>query len=223
MEKRITPAERYDLSKFFPFWDELAGVHQKALTCCPVFTYDDGEKILIPASERNGYLLVLRGGIRVYISSEGGQEFTLYRVKAGGFCGILPVDGPGIPNIEADGSCALIHVTKTILQPILSYLPRTSDFFLGCLGDNMQSVLTNIENTFFGTLKSSVARLILENCPEDSCTVKITHEQIANHIGTTREVVSREVEGFRDMGLITAGRGRITVIDKAGLESMAHP
>jgi CRP/FNR family transcriptional regulator len=223
MEKRITPAERYDLSKFFPFWDELAGVHQKALTCCPVFTYDDGEKILIPASERNGYLLVLRGGIRVYISSEGGREFTLYRVKAGGFCGILPVDGPGIPNIEADGSCALIHVTKTILQPILSYLPRTSDFFLGCLGDNMQSVLTNIENTFFGTLKSSVARLILENCPEDSCTVKITTSRLQIISAPPGRSSAARSKASATWGLITAGRGRITVIDRAGLESMAHP
>ena len=61
------------------------------------------------------------------------------------------------------------------------------------------------------------------NCPADSDTVRVTHEQLANHIGTTREVVSREIEGFRDMGLIAAGRGRITILDRAGLQSLTCP
>jgi predicted transcriptional regulator len=46
----------------------------------------------------------------------------------------------------------------------------------------------------------------------------VTHEQIANHFGTTREVVSREIEGFRNQGLISTGRGRITVLDRKGLD-----
>lgn len=223
MKKRKPTAEKFDLSVYIPFWNELAGVHQKALASCPVDYYDDGEKILIAAAERSGFLLVLRGGMRVYISSEGGREFTLYRVAAGGFCSLLPVDGPGKPNIEADGACAVVHITEGVIQPILSYLPQSSRFFLGCMGGNMQSVLANIEQTFFGTLKTSVARLILENCPGGTDVVRITHEQLANHIGTTREVVSREIEGFRDLGLIAAGRGRITILDKAGLEAVAHP
>lgn len=186
-------------------------------------SYSGGEKILLSISERRGFLLVLKGALRVYISSEGGREFTLYKVSQGGLCSLLPVDGAGIPNIVADGSTVVAHITDEIMRQVMSYLPSTTDFFIGCMSSNLQSVLLNIEHTFFGTLKSSVARLILENCPADSDTVRVTHEQLANHIGTTREVVSREIEGFRDMGLIAAGRGRITILDRAGLQSLTCP
>ena len=206
---------------FLPFWEDLSAIHKRALGSCQVSNYSSGEKILISPTERNGFLLVLRGGICVYISSEGGREFTLYRVSAGGMCTLLPVDGPGIPTVEADGSCALVHFPAALLQPILTYLPDTLDFFLGRTADNLQSVLSNIEYSFFGTLRSSVARLILENCPADSNAVRITHEQLVNHIGTTREVVSREIESFRDLGLISAGRGVITIIDRDGLRGIS--
>lgn len=223
MEKRKSPAERFDLPSYIPFWDELAGIQKSALLSRPVGSFSSGEKILLPLNARSGFLLVLKGALRVYISSEGGRELTLYRVHAGGLCSLIPVDGAGTPNIVADGETAVIHITMTIIMQILSYLPSAADYYLSCTSWNVQSILENIEHTFFGTLKSSIARLILECCPVEGDTVRITHEQLANHIGTTREVVSREIEGFRDLGLICAGRGRITILDRAGLESLTSP
>lgn len=223
MEKRRSAAEQFDLSAFLPFWDELAGAQKAALSNRPVVAFSDGEKILLPLAERTGFLLVLKGALRVYISSEGGREFTLYKVPAGGMCSILPIDGAGMPNIVADGPTAVVHITTAIILQILAYLPAVSDYYLACMSGNLQSVLENIEHSFFGTLKSSVARLILENCPAGGDTVKVTHEQLANHIGTTREVVSREIEGFHELGLIAAGRGKITILDRAGLQSLTCP
>ena len=49
----------------------------------------------------------------------------------------------------------------------------------------------------------------------------ITHEDIANHLGTTREVVSREINYLRRMGLIKPGRGRITLLNRVGLQTLA--
>ena len=57
--------------------------------------------------------------------------------------------------------------------------------------------------------------------PEDGFA-RITHEEISHHLGTTREVISRELEGMRQMGLLQTGRGKIYVLDRAALEGMAN-
>ena len=57
--------------------------------------------------------------------------------------------------------------------------------------------------------------------PEDGFA-RITHEEISHHLGTTREVISRELEGMRQMGLLQTGRGKIYVLDRSALESMAN-
>ena len=63
-----------------------------------------------------------------------------------------------------------------------------------------------------------VARIILEQAErEKGDSIHITHEQIANHLGTTREVVSREVEQLRCAGIIFTARGRIGILDRARL------
>ena len=133
MEKRRSAAEQFDLSAFLPFWDELAGAQKAALSNRPVGAFSDGEKILLPLAERTGFLLVLKGALRVYISSEGGREFTLYKVPAGGMCSILPIDGAGMPNIVADGPTAVVHITTAIILQILAYLPAVSDYYLACM------------------------------------------------------------------------------------------
>lgn len=71
---------------------------------------------------------------------------------------------------------------------------------------------------------SCIARVVLEKAdahPEDGFA-RITHEEISHHLGTTREVISRELEGMRQMGLLRTGRGKIYVLDRPALEGMAN-
>ena len=216
-------AEQYDISAYLPFWNNLKPSQKSALRSCQQKTYTDREKIMLGPNDRNGFLLVLDGSIRVYISSPGGREFTLYHAGRGEFCSLLPMDGQGTPTLEAFGGCTFVHINMLVLLPIFSLYPDYVNYFLSHIGRNVQSVLNNIEHAFFNPLKSSIARIILESCPVGIDTMYVTHEQIANHFGTTREVVSREIEGFRNQGLISTGRGRITVLDRRGLLRVAEP
>ena len=222
MDKKRKAAAHYDISGYLPFWDKLEQEQKNALLACPLKTYSNGEKIMFGACDRNGFLLVVAGGIRVYISSPSGREFTLYHALTGEYCSLLPMDGQGTPTLEAEGDCTVFHISMDLLLPVLAYYPENANYFLSCIGSNMQAVLCNIEHAFFNPLKSSIARIILNTCPTGESTVYITHEQIANHFGTTREVVSREIEGFRKQGLIATGRGRITVLDRESLEALAQ-
>ena len=102
--------------------------------------------------------------------------------------------------------------------------PVVEQFLRSTAARNVQTVLNNIEYYFFHPLRSCIARVVLEKAdahPEDGFA-RITHEEISHHLGTTREVISRELEGMRQMGLLQTGRGKIYVLDRSALESMAN-
>ena len=66
-----------------------------------------------------------------------------------------------------------------------------------------------------------LAAFLLEECTlEGSNELKITHEKIANHMGTAREVVTRMLRYFQGEGLVKLSRGTIEVVDEDGLEKL---
>ena len=81
------------------------------------------KKILLSISERRGFLLVLKGALRVYISSEGGREFTLYKVSQGGLCSLLPVDGAAEELDDGSGGPAEPFPSISELQPLTAAAP----------------------------------------------------------------------------------------------------
>ena len=66
-----------------------------------------------------------------------------------------------------------------------------------------------------------LADFLLEECTlEESNVLKITHEKIANHMGTAREVVTRMLRYFQSEGYVKLTRGTIEVIDEDGLQAL---
>jgi cAMP-binding proteins - catabolite gene activator and regulatory subunit of cAMP-dependent protein kinases len=74
-----------------------------------------------------------------------------------------------------------------------------------------------IGDVAFGRMNVRLARLLLQRQAE---ILRVTHQELAVELGTAREVVSRVLKGFERRGLIAAGRGRITIVNRLGLESL---
>ena len=116
------------------------------------------------------------------------------------------------------------YINIVALRPLCAESPVVQQFLQCTQARNVQTVLNNIEYYFFHPLRSCIARVVLEKAdahPEDGFA-RITHEEISHHLGTTREVISRELEGMRQMGLLRTGRGKIYVLDRPALEGMAN-
>ena len=104
-------------------------------------------------------------------------------------------------------------------------------FGVDCAEPDADVVMWNANDTLYwkavtdkGTALTEALSGVLEKAdahPEDGFA-RITHEEISHHLGTTREVISRELEGMRQMGLLQTGRGKIYVLDRAALEGMAN-
>ena len=200
----------YDFTPCLPFWDALTSSQQQMLRLNTIVrSYRAGDNVVFSMPERNGLFLVLS-------------------VVSGGCCVLNTLDsaepGDTMPILQASSDAVFAYINIVALRPLCAEAPVVEQFLRSTAARNVQKVLNNIEYYFFHPLRSCIARVVLEKAdahPEDGFA-RITHEEISHHLGTTREVISRELEGMRQMGLLQTGRGKIYVLDRAALESMAN-
>ena len=80
-----------------------------------------------------------------------------------------------------------------------------------------------IEQIMWKSLDKRVAAFLLEESAiEDSDTLKITHEAVANHLGSHREVITRMLKYFQNEGMVKLSRGTVELADKIKLEKLSE-
>ena len=219
----LTETYRSRLAELFPFWAALSAEQQERLkNALQVKCVGKNELVAIESRCKDGLLLVLEGRLRVYISAENGREISILFLTKGDPFSIITVDNAGpfdiVPQLQATERTVLAYIPKADFVSVAYSVPQASEYLLNVAARNAQGILNCIEKHLFSSLRHGVARIILEQAERDkSDSIHITHEQIANHLGTTREVVSREVEQLRYAGIISTARGRIGILDRARL------
>lgn len=225
----VIKMKNFDITDCIPFWAELSDENRKLIKDNLVTrTYVSSERILLNRAKKNGMIFILSGCIRVFLASDTGREITLFRLNKGEVFSIMTVDQAGdldvVPLLEALEKSSVAYLSEDVLARIAYSVPKMAQFVYRNAAKNAQLIINNIAYMFFNTLRGCIARYIIvaskKNGP--SCdTVKTTHEEIANHLGSTRVVISRELDSLRDMGLIQTRRGSIIIVDREGLESIA--
>jgi len=224
MSSSLQPNSRIDYRHYLPFWDVLTEAQKEMIRALPVEHCRDGRRIRIKMEDRNGGIFVFDGMIRVYMFSRSGREFTLYNAVKGTAAPILPFDSSKHPMLSVVGDSTFVLVPISVVSELLRNVPESVDFILNTVTGNVQEVVDNIESAFFTPLTASIARILLRRSSEEQPKVRITHEGIANQIGTTREMVTREIRRLREEGLIENGRGSITILDREALQACVdHP
>ena len=219
----LTETYRSCLAELFPFWCALNAEQQERLkNALQVKCVGKNELVSIESPRKDGLILVLEGRLRVYISAENGREISILFLTRGDPFSIITVDNAGpfdiVPQLQATDRAVLAYIPKADFVSVAYCVPQASEYLLNVAARNAQGILNCIEKHLFSSLRHGVARIILEQAErEKSDSIHITHEQIANHLGTTREVVSREVEQLRCAGIISTARGRIGILDRGRL------
>ena len=219
----------YDFTVCLPFWNSLTGSQQQMLRLNTIVrSYRAGDDVIFSMPEKNGLFLVLSGGVRVFIATDTGREITLMSIVSGGCCMLNTLDsaapGDTVPILQATSDAVFAYINIVALRPLCAESSAVQQFLQCTQARNVQTVLNNIEYYFFHPLRSCIARVVLEKAdahPEDGFA-RITHEEISHHLGTTREVISRELEGMRQMGLLRTGRGKIRVRAVSDIETLPN-
>jgi CRP/FNR family transcriptional regulator len=147
------------------------------------------------------YVMRLAGQSRVFKMSASGREILLYRVNAGETCVITTTCLLG--NSEYPASTVVEEAIKDVIVPSAALI---------------SDLIVLLDEVAFHSIDARLAKLLLE---AGSDSVQRTHQQIADELGTAREVVSRQVKRLEQKKWVALGRGQVDILDRAALTQLA--
>ena len=181
-----------------------------------------GRQIFAEGDEVDGIALLMSGVVRVYKIGGTGREITLYRFGEGESCVITAnailhqQDFPAIAIVEQDAEAVMIPA-RTFSDWVKRYDPWR-DFVFNLVSERLASVMEIVDEVAFHRMDRRVASFLLERSQLQN-PIRITHQQIAYEIGSSREVISRLLEDFAQQGNVRLSRGEIKILDFEGLKT----
>ena len=169
------------------------------------------------------YVMRLAGQSRVFKMSSSGREILLYRVNAGETCVITTTCLLG--NSDYPASTIVEEPIKDVIVPSAAFNQLMIDskvfrtFVMTNYGALISDLIVLLDEVAFHNVDARLAKLLLE---AGSDHVKRTHQQIADELGTAREVVSRQVKRFEQKDWVALGRGQVEILDREALTKLAQ-
>jgi CRP/FNR family transcriptional regulator, anaerobic regulatory protein len=198
--------------KHFDFFTRLSGESRSLLENRIRFYTFNGKKILINKGDMvSGVYLIEEGGLRVFSISSNNKEITLYTINPGESC-ILAMNCVFSDILYPAWVENEKQVTKiaVIPSPVYKKLhesePAIQQFTIDVLAARIFDLMSSMEEISCLPLEKRLANFLLKNS-SSSCQISMNHEKIASHLGTAREVVTRNLNNLVKMGLITVERG----------------
>ena len=169
---------------------------------------------------------VISGSVRVYKIGESGREITLYHLERGDSC-IMTASSiisqklfPAIAVTSTDVEAFTIPANS--LRKWVRQNPIWQEYIFGLLSQRLANVIEIIEEVAFRRMDCRIASYLLKNSHISTETVQITHEAIAQELGSSREVVSRILKNFEKQGLLSLSRGMIKLNNWDELKNIAQ-
>ena len=171
------------------------------------------------------YLMILSGSVRVQKLSEKGQVITLYHLVAGRACELTTTCLLGGKNYPAEAvaetEVQAILIPKADFQEALAQNPEFRNFVFSSIDKGMNELLGLLEDVSFGRMDSRLARRLLQ-LADNTHPVDITHQTLAEELGTAREVISRLLKGFERQNWVRLHRGQVEILDRESLRKLAQ-
>jgi CRP/FNR family transcriptional regulator len=165
--------------------------------------------------------LLLEGAVRVTKQAANGRELQLYRVVPGEACilssscllGRLPYSATGI----TEAPTVLLAVPLPTFDRLVGEYPSFRAYVFGLYADRIADLMQLVEAVAFQRLDQRLAALLLGK----GRLVHVTHQQLADELGSVREIVTRLLRGFSDQGLVALSREQIEILNPQRLRAVA--
>ena len=211
----------------FPVWDKLQSDQQARILQTLIFrSVKKGTMLHNGDDDCTGLLLVKSGQLRAYILSEEGREITLYRLFDRDLClfsaSCIMRSIQFAVTIQAEKDTDLWVIPAEVYQDMMEQSAPVSNYTNELMASRFSEVMWLIEQVMWKSLDKRVAAFLLEEAAiEESHELKITHEVIANHLGSHREVITRMLRYFQKEGAVQLRRGSIELSVFAKLREIA--
>ncbi len=210
------------LQKEFSFFsDPDSDLTREMMNVGHLQSFSPGQIIFSEGDECTTLALVVEGEIRVYKQGESGREITLYRLGPGESC-ILTASC--ILNQESFPALAVVEKpSQALLVPSFHFrdwmtrYPVWQDFVFRLISLRLGNIIAVVEEVTFRRMDQRLAEYLRHRFSGHGKELRITHQDIADDLGTAREVVSRLLKEFEQGQVVELQRGLIRLLDKEAL------
>ena len=215
-----------NLAEYLPFFSKLSPQQQQTLVDSVESMEAKAGTIVHNGSlDCLGLLVILSGQLRVYTLSSEGREVTLYRLFDHDIClfsasCVMP-DIQFEVIIEAEKGTKMWVIPSCLFKELMQESAAVANYTNQLISSRFSEVMWLMEQIMWKSFDKRLAGFLLEESAlENSPSLKMTHERIAGHLGTAREVVTRMLRYFQSEGMVRLSRGEITIVDEAALRRL---
>lgn len=211
---------------YFPIWDQLTILQKNRMLDSLINRQiKKGTMIHNGSMDCTGLLLVKHGQLRAYILSDEGREITLYRLFDRDMClfsaSCIMRSIQFDVAIEAEKNTDLWIIPAEIYKNIMEESAPAANYTNELMASRFSDVMWLMEQIMWKSFDKRLAAFLLEESTlEGDSTLKLTHEIIANHLGTAREVVTRMLRYFQSEGMVKLARGTVEITDEEKLRQI---
>ena len=217
-----------EFAEYLPFWDKLTTAQQEHLAGVVEYrTVKKGTHIHDSSADCLGLVIVRSGQLRAYILSEDGREITIsrlfeYDISLLSASCVMP-DMQFNVMIEAEKDSEFWSIPACLFKNLVDESLAVSNYSRSLLSSNFSELMWLMEQIMWKSFDKRLSAFLLEEAAiEGTPVLKITHEKIAAHMGTAREVVTRMLRYFQGEGMVKLTRGTIEITDKKKLEAIQN-
>lgn len=179
--------------------------------------FSEGEVILNEDTYVRAIPLVITGNVKVMQTDQNGREILLYYIKSGESCIMSFMAGlhQGKSKVKAvaDEQTELLLIPMEKVSLLIKEYPEWLDYLFRLYHKRFEELLEVVNAVAFRKMDERLLSFIKMKCRHmDSDTLSITHEQLANELGTVRVVVSRLLKRMEEEGMVKLGRNKISLM-----------
>ena len=218
-----------NVSEFFPMWEKLTPPQQRRLEESAAWRQAPAGTVLHRGGDDClGLLLVAEGQLRASLLSPEGREITIYRLFPRDIClfsaSCMMRSIQFDITIEVEKDAGFYLIPAPIYQGLMEESAQLANYTNEIMATRFSEVMWLMEQVMWRRFDQRLAAFLLEESQlEGEQTLRLTHEKIAAHLGTAREVVTRMLRYFQSEGMVRLARGTVELTDPAGLEALAEP
>lgn len=214
-------------STYFPFWNELSESDKQFLCQNSSIEHFERNQSVHDNMGCSGLYIVKSGRLRLYMLSEEGKEITLYRLSPGDICMLsascvlqsITFD----VYVEAEIKSECYMISGTAFHSVSERVQSVKIYALETAVSRFSDVMWIMQQIVFMSMDKRLSIFLLDETTSNGTdTIIMTHEQIARHLGTAREVVTRMLKHLASDGVLEVTRKGINIIDKKKLRSIAY-
>ncbi len=221
------PAEKMKYLSELAVFQDLSPREMEELNRITTMSTVSKGRVFYRPEEPGEVLFILKEGrVQLYRISPEGKKLVITTLGPHTLFGEMALLGTKMHNTfaEAVEDCLICVMSRADLERLILNKPQVALRLLSITGKRLREAEERLENMAFKGIPARLASLLLRLSEEQESNeiIGLTHQDLAESVGTYRETATQVLNDLKSSGLIEIGRKRITILDPEGLEEVAE-